>query len=376
MGLYQRGKTFWFTVTYGGRRVQQSLKTDNKKLAERLYAKELTDIVEGRYFETTAAKRTTFNEMVARYLEEHSHSRDFHTVKPLLKFFKGYTLFEVSTRLIAEYRSQRSKVVKPATVYQELALMRRMFNVAIKEWEWIKDNPVSRLSFAVGNKNARDRWLTPDEEQRLLACATSPQWLRPLLIVALHTGMRRGEILDLQWQNIDFARGILTVERSKNGEKRTIPMSKTLCVLFNSMEVLGILGRMFPVAVRSLRAAFEAALTKAKIDNFKFHDLRHTFATRLVQNGVDLYKVKELLGHKGIAMTMRYAHHYPESLRASVEILDACYNSATFDTIQELTHPVEPHRIRHARVAELADALDLGSSGETYRGSNPLSRIH
>ena len=152
MGLYQRGKTFWFTVTYGGRRVQQSLKTDNKKLAEKLYAKELTDIVEGRYFETTAAKRTTFNEMVTRYLEEHSHSRDFHTVKPLLKFFKGYTLFEVSTRLIAEYRSQRSKVVKPATVYQELALMRRMFNVAIKEWEWIKDNPVSRLSFAVGKR--------------------------------------------------------------------------------------------------------------------------------------------------------------------------------------------------------------------------------
>ena len=120
---------------------------------------------------------------------------------------------------------------------------------------------------------------------------------------------------------------------------------------------------MFPVAVRSLRAAFEAALTKAKIDNFKFHDLRHTFARRLVQNGVDLYKVKELLGHKTIAMTMRYAHHYPESLAGECGDFGCVHNSATFDTVQELTHPAEPHKIRRARVAELADALDLGSSG-------------
>ena len=91
-----------------------------------------------------------------------------------------------------------------------------------------------------------------------------------------------------------------------------------------------ISGRVFPIAVRSLRAAYDKTLRKAKIENFTFHDLRHTFATRLVQNGVDLYKVKELLGHKSLTMTMRYAHHYPESLRSSVEVLDSCYNCATF----------------------------------------------
>jgi len=95
--------------------------------------------------------------------------------------------------------------------------------------------------------------------------------------------------------------------------------------------VRDISGRVFPIAIRSLRVAFERTLKKAKIENFHFHDLRHTFATRLVQNGVDIYKVKELLGHKTISsMTMRYAHHYPESLRDSVEIMDAfCYNSVT-----------------------------------------------
>lgn len=83
--------------------------------------------------------------------------------------------------------------------------------------------------------------------------------------------------------------------------------------------------------MRTLRAAYRQALKKAAIQDFRFHDLRHTFATRLVQNGVDLYKVKELLGHKTLAITTRYAHHYPESLRASVEVLDVCYNFATFE---------------------------------------------
>jgi site-specific recombinase XerD len=94
------------------------------------------------------------------------------------------------------------------------------------------------------------------------------------------------------------------------------------------VKVRDISGRVFAVSGNSLRHAFERVVKDAGIDDFRFHDLRHSFATRLVQNGVDLYKVKELLGHKSISMTMRYAHHCPESLRSSVKILDLCYNSA------------------------------------------------
>jgi site-specific recombinase XerD len=96
-------------------------------------------------------------------------------------------------------------------------------------------------------------------------------------------------------------------------------------------KVRDISGKVFPVSETRLRVVFMKTLKKAGISNFRFHDLRHTFATRLVQNGVDLYKVKELLGHKTLSMTTRYAHHYPESLRASVEVLDNCYNFATLD---------------------------------------------
>ncbi len=332
MGLYRRGNTFWFSIMYHGRRIQESLETGNKRTAEMIYAKKLSDIVEGRYIETALAKKLTFEEMVTKYLDAYTHLRDTHTVKPLMKAFKGYTLFEISTRMIAEYRTMRLKKVKLATVYQELSLLRRMFNVAIREWEWLQNNPVSRLSFAVGNRNARDRWLTLEEEQALLASATNPHWLRPLLMVALHSGMRQGEILDLKWQHVNFAARIITVVKSKNGEKRGIPMSNTLQGVLQSIKVRHISGRVFPIAIRSLRAAFGQTLAKAKIEGFHFHDLRHTFATRLVQNGVDLYKVKELLGHKTLAMTTRYAHHYPESLRGSVEVLDNCYTFATVES--------------------------------------------
>lgn len=330
MGLYRRGKLYWFSIMQDGKRIQVSTGTDSRKLAERIYGKALTDLQEGRWFEKQKAKSITFEEMVKKYLSKYYRLRDGHTVKKLLPVFGHLKLCDVTTELISDYRDERLKTVKPATVYQELSLMRRMFNVARREWKWVRDNPAADLSFSVGNKNARDRWLSPEEERLLLSKATNPAWLRPLLIVALHTGMRRGEILNLVWKDLDFNRRLITIHKSKNGEKRGIPMSQTvfLC-LKNWGRVVDISGRVFPRAVRSLRAAFDKTLDKAEITDFHFHDLRHTFATRLVQNGVDLYKVKELLGHKTINMTMRYAHHYPESLRSSVEILDNCYNFAT-----------------------------------------------
>jgi integrase len=156
-----------------------------------------------------------------------------------------------------------------------------------------------------------------------------PVWLKPILIFALHTGMRRGEILNLQWTDADFTRRLVRVLKSKNGGKEAIPMSGTVYNILRGQNIRDISGRVFPVSARCLRQGFEKACSRAGLDDFTFHDLRHTFATRLVQNGVDLYKVKELLGHKTIAMTVRYAHHYPESLRSSVEILDSCCNFAT-----------------------------------------------
>jgi len=341
MGLYKRkgSRFYWMTFRVNSRKVYESTKTTNKKLAERIYAKRLTEITEGKYFETAKIKSIKFEDMVTKYISEHSHSRDSRTAKILLRFFAGFTISQITTKVVSEYRSMRLKEVKPATVYQELALLRRMFNVAIREWEWLRDNPVSRLSFSVGNKNARDRWLTPEEEERLIENATNPYWLRALLLMALHTGMRRGEILNLRWSNINFLKRTIIVVKSKNDEKRTIPMSNTLYNLLNSIDVRDISGRVFPISGSSLRQAFDKLVFKTSLEDFRFHDLRHTFATRLIQAGINIYVIKELLGHKTITMTMRYAHHYPESLRHGVEVMDKnSYNLVTLG-VKKVDHP-------------------------------------
>lgn len=271
--------------------------------------------------------------MADKYERKYGKSRDKTSLKKLLPFFGELSLSRITTELVSDYKDERLKTVKPATVYQELSLMRRMFNIARKEWRWVSENPTANLSFSVGNSNARDRWLTPEEEKRLLANAARPAWFQPLLKAALHTGMRRRELLSLKWQDIDFKRRLILVERSKNGLKRSVPMTGTLRATLKEQKVRDISGRVFPVSESSLRDAFLRAVKTAGIEDFRFHDLRHTFATRLVQSGVDLYRVKELLGHKTIAMTTRYAHHCPESLRQSVETLDDCYNFATVDGV-------------------------------------------
>lgn len=332
MGLYRRGKNYWFSVQYRSNRIYESLKTDNKRLAEKLYAKVLTDMVEGRYFEKVKSRDITFREMVDKYMKKYQKSRDETSLNRLLPVFGSLALADITTEKVSDYMDDRLQIVKPATVYQEFALMRRMFNVARREWKWVRDNPAADLSFSVGNKNARHRWLTKDEEDALLNSA-SPQWVKHVILFALHTGMRRGEILSLKWSSVDLKRRLITVETSKNGEKRSVPMSETVFRMLKGMKVFDISNRLFPHSVNALKDNFPRAREKAKLEDFRFHDLRHTFATRLVQNGVDLYKVKELLGHKTAVMTMRYAHHDPESLRSSIELLDKCDNSVTIREI-------------------------------------------
>ena len=177
-------------------------------------------------------------------------------------------------------------------------------------------------------RNEVDRWLTAHEEERLMA--SSSPWLREIIGFALHTGMRQGEILNLQWQDVDFARGVLMVMQSKNGTRRTIPLNATVYELLAAKQATTGASRS-PVfttplgnelQVRYLVREFCEARNRAGIPDFRFHDMRHTFATRLVQRGVDLYKVQRLLGHKTSLMTQRYAHHSPESLREGVNVLD------------------------------------------------------
>jgi integrase len=340
MGLVKRGDVWWMYFTYQGQQVRKSTGTADRRLADAILSKVKVQIIEGQYFEKSVAQSHTFTELMDRYEQEHVLRKLRHRgvkgyMNNLRAFFGDRTLADITPKLIVAYKNKRYEDGKaPATINRELANLKKAFNLALREWEWCHQNPVTRVSMEKEN-NKRDRWLSEEEESRLLtACAP---WLHDLVTFALHTGMRMGEILELTWRGVDITRRTVTVLRSKNGERRTIPVNETVSrVLKQKAKVRSLASDLVfcskaftPMESGHLRRSFRLALSKAKIEEFHFHDLRHTFATRLVQAGIDLYKVQQLLGHKSPIMTQRYAHHYPESLRDGVEILDRPRESST-----------------------------------------------
>jgi integrase len=173
-------------------------------------------------------------------------------------------------------------------------------------------------------RNLIERWLTVEEEARLLSA--SPVWLQEIIVFAGNTGLRQSEILNLQWCNVDLLRRTITLLEQKNEGRDTLPVNaKTLEVLKArakgrslKTDYVFFNGAGNRMDARDLLRVFYPAMRKADLKRFRFHDLRHTFATRLVQAGCDIYTG----GGRPISMVMRYAHHHPESLRAGIEILD------------------------------------------------------
>jgi len=334
MGLFKRGTVWWMDFMFHGTRVRRSTETSDKKLAGAILAKVTTQIVEGKFFDKGEEHNHTFGDMMERYLAERSivkapksRVRDGSALKHLLPVFGEKLLAEVTPKSLVAYRNtRRTDGAATATFNKELQLVRHAFNVAVREWEWCQTNPMHKISLEPAH-NQVDRWLTAYEEDRLVD--VSPVWLREIIIFALNTGMRQGEILALQWQDVDLYRGILVVMKSKNHERRTIPLNN---IVFNLLSEKNggsrpdgrvfVTGRGNPLQVRYLARSFTKARNRAGLLDFRFHDLRHTFASRLVQRGIDLYKVQRLLGHKTGLMTQRYAHHCPESLREGVRVLE------------------------------------------------------
>jgi integrase len=195
--------------------------------------------------------------------------------------------------------------------------------MAIK-WGKATSNPVKDVRLAREN-NQRIWFLSYEEENRLLQACKAP--LKPVVITALHTGFRMSEILSLTWEDVDFDRRTITVKAgyAKNGESRSIPMNEMLKRTLEAVKILdgAVFRNRTGKPYRSVRTAFDTAVKRSEINDFTFHDLRHTFASRLVMGGVDLATVKELMGHKEITMTLRYTHLSDSHKQRAVEILSA-----------------------------------------------------
>jgi excisionase family DNA binding protein len=239
--------------------------------------------------------------------------------------FGAYRLKDITVLQIEKYRAQRleSGISKP-TVNRELALLKRMFNLAI-DWGYAHDNPVRKVRFFSEKDSLKERILTKEEEGRLLGLFKGQ--LKPIVQVALNTGMRLGEILGLKWDQIDLGRDQIRVERTKSGSDRLGPINSTLQAVFAGLKAgNGHSGFVFgnPLTgkpITTVKHSFTTACRKAEISGLRFHDLRHTFASRLVEGGVDLITIKELLGHSSVTITERYTHPNHSLRRVAVDLL-------------------------------------------------------
>ena len=337
MGLYKRGQVWWMAFVYKGKRYRQSANTADRKQAQRIYAKVKGQIAEDKWFERLPGEDKTFEELMEKYLTEYSARnkapgsfiRDKSLFGNLRRAFGSLAITEITPKAIADYKTQRrNEGAAPKTVNNELALLNHAFNLAVREWEWVKDNPVSRVSKEKVN-NLIERWMTFEEEDLLLS--HSPKWLQEILILGIETGLRQSELLRLQWPQVDLFRKTLSILEQKNKGKDTLPLSeKAMEVLKARAKVRNISSDLVfytangkKLDARDLLRAFYSAVKKANISNLRWHDAtRHTFATRLVQGGADVYTVQKLGRWRNISMVMRYAHHHSESLRSGVEVLD------------------------------------------------------
>src|SRR5213080_3748600 len=329
--IYRRGQSWCVGFTVNGRRVRETV-GPNKRIAERVLSLRMTQVLENRYFPPNRQLgRMPFKDFAQMYLEREgallkSIRTERNRVLAWAREFGNRPLGQITRTEIEAWRREKMARCRPATINRDLSRLRRMFSLAV-EWELLEESPMAGIRFLREN-NARTRYLTLEESNRLIANCISPR-VRAIVTVALHSGMRLGEILNLQWYDLDFASGFILVRDSKNGESRHVPMDATLFALFRAYpHRLGTdLVFSSPAGGRivDVRTGFQNACKRAELTDLHFHDLRHTFASQFVMAGGDLYILKEILGHKSPAMAARYAHVSPTYLIKSIDRMNTLW---------------------------------------------------
>jgi integrase len=327
--LFRNADGKWcIDITVKKRRVIRVI-GDSKREAEAALAVIRTSLINGK-LGIGSSKNVLFKDFGEKFLttyavKKRSYRTDLTAYNIHLKpYFGDVLLADIKIERIEKYQAMRKaektlrkakdgtpRETSGATVNRELALLRTMLNKAI-EWEYLDASPIHWRRVKKYNENGRERYLTADERERLFAALddTGPI-LRNFIILALNTGLRRGELMGLRWANVNLDDGLICLERAqrKNNKVLRVPLNE------NALEVLRRLPRVSEYVlcdpetgerVLSFRKTFASACKAAKIKDLRIHDLRHTFGTMLNARGVDLPTISSLLGHSSITMTSKY----------------------------------------------------------------------
>jgi integrase len=280
----------------------------------------------GNLPDTRLAERMTVRELLARYLMEitptkRSASTETYRVQALMRRDIAHrTLAMLSSADIASYRDERLKVVSTSSVIRELNTIAHAFDVARKEWGvHLVQNPV-RMIRRPAPPRGRDRRLNGDEEQSLLAAADAGRspYMRPLIVLAIETAMRQGEMLSLTWNDVDLEKRIAHLDMTKNGESRDVPLSSRALDALEALKQQQIDDRVVPSTKSGVQQAWGHLRARAGVSDFHFHDLRHEAVSRLLERGLNVIETATISGHKELRMLQRYSHLRAEDLVAKL----------------------------------------------------------
>jgi integrase len=338
--IFKRGNIWYIDYEYKGRRSRHSLNTKNKKVAD-LALKNIDVQIAKEELNLAKPRKATFDSFSNKFLKWYEVQNSYRSFKDyenlfgstIMPHFKEFHLDDIDVEMIEEYKIERSKKIKPATVNKELTALKHVFNKAI-EWSYLKCNPLDSVK----------RLKLPEKKFRFLSIyeidlvlLKSPDHVRALLMTAIHTGMRRSELFRLEWNDIDFDRKYITVtakngEHTKNYRNRDIPITETLYNTLFNYQRYGqwvFSKKNGDRYVEGIRRTLDSIIREAGIPRFTLHDLRHTFASHLVMDGADLPTVQKIMGHANISTTMIYAHLAPDHLRGAMDGLNRRFVNGT-----------------------------------------------
>ena len=296
-----------------------------------------SEMVRGVFVSRIEAERTTLGEVIERYVLEvcpkhKGCESETLRLQALARLPLGRRFMATLKPLdFARYRDERLKIRKPGTVVRELALFSAVIEVARKEWDININNPLSLVS-KPAVKNERSRRLSEHEQALLMtefdketreangqlaAGGVRNIWIKPLVLLALETAMRRGELLSLRWENIDLAKQVAFLPDTKNGDCRGVPLSKAAVALLQGLP-RSIDGRVFATTAAAVKKSFSRAVVRAGLLDFHFHDTRHEATTRLGRKLPNIIELARVTGHRDVNMLRRYYNITAEELALKI----------------------------------------------------------